>query len=179
VSNLTIVTLCTGNAARSVMAGAMLRHLSNELGLGLEITTAGTLVVEGQPLSPRVRQALRSISELDPSLTNEHRSHQLTEEDCRSADLIIAMEASHVAFVRRRHAEAAPRTATLPLLAVELAPLGLRSPERLSALDLELRAPSSQGEVDDPAGAEQEAYDECAREIWNLCQQLAGALSEV
>ena len=179
MSSLKIVTLCTGNAARSVMAGAMLRHLSTELDVPLEITTAGTLVVEGQPLSPRVRQALRSISELDPSLTSEHRSHQLTEDDCRSADLIIAMEASHVAYVRRRHGEASSRTATLPLLASELPPLALRSPEHLAALSLALRAPASEGEIKDPAGAEQPAYDECAREIWNLCQQLTGALSEV
>ncbi len=176
MSDLTIVTLCTGNAARSVMAGAMLSHLSTERGLGLEITTAGTLVVEGQPLSPRVRQALRGISELDPSLTNEHRSHQLTEDDCRSADLIIAMEASHLAYVRRRHAEAAPRTATLPLLAAELPPLALDSRDRIAALGLQDREPTAQGEVVDPAGAEQPAYDACAREIWQLCQQLSGSL---
>jgi protein-tyrosine phosphatase len=176
VSDLTIVTLCTGNAARSVMAGAMLSHLSNERELGLKITTAGTLVVEGQPLSPRVRQALRGVSELDPSLTNEHRSHQLTEDDCRSADLIIAMEASHLAYVRRRHHEAAPRAATLPLLAAELPSLGPGSREAIAALGLHEREPTAQGEVQDPAGAEQPTYDECAREIWKLCQQLIGAL---
>ena len=50
-----VVLLCTGNAARSVMAGAALAaHLPD-----WHVTTAGTLVVEGQPMSWRTRAALR------------------------------------------------------------------------------------------------------------------------
>jgi protein-tyrosine-phosphatase len=86
------------------------------------------------------------------------------------------MEASHVAYVRRRHPSAADRTATLPLLAAELAPLAPGSTERIAALGLAERAPEAEGEVDDPAGGEQPTYDECAREIWRLCQALAGSL---
>ncbi len=50
-----ILTLCTGNAARSVMAGAMLGAA------GLAVVTSGTHVVDGQPMSRRTRDALASL----------------------------------------------------------------------------------------------------------------------
>ncbi|HEY9558457.1 MAG TPA: low molecular weight phosphatase family protein, partial [Acidimicrobiales bacterium] len=68
-----ILFICTGNAARSVMAGAALAaHLPD-----WEVTTAGTLVVEGQPMSWRTRAALESVGLQAPS----HRSRQATDAD--------------------------------------------------------------------------------------------------
>ncbi len=58
-----ILTLCTGNAARSVMLGYMLVTLG-ERAASWSVRTAGTLVSEGHAMSARTRDALLDIPEL-------------------------------------------------------------------------------------------------------------------
>ncbi len=60
-----LLVVCTGNAARSVMAGFMLEYLSEAGGLGLRVATAGTHAMDGRPMSMRTRAALAGIRELD------------------------------------------------------------------------------------------------------------------
>ena len=91
----TIVMLCTGNAARSVMAGAALSALLPDW----PVLTAGTLVVEGQPMSWRTRAALESVGLVIP----DHRSRQATAADLGHAGLVIALAPEHVHWVRRTH----------------------------------------------------------------------------
>jgi protein arginine phosphatase len=159
---LRVVTLCTGNAARSVMAGFMLEHLARP-GRPLTVATAGTHAIEGQPMSLRTRAALASLPELGRVAAGAHRSHQLTEDDLEWADLVIAMEADHVRYVRRWHASAAGRTATLRHLVEHLpGPAGPLAP-RLA-------------EVIDPAGGDEAFYVACAKELWGLSQSLVPRL---
>jgi protein-tyrosine-phosphatase len=175
---LTLVTLCTGNAARSVMAGMMLQQLGDFEGLDLDVITAGTHAIEGQPMSIRTRRALETIDDLDMSRAIGHRSHQLTPSDVDVADVIVGMEADHVAYVRRVHPGAATKTVTLRRLVADLGVEATSFEERLAAMDVSAIDLSVEIDVVDPAGGEQEDYDRCAAEIWELCQVLVTLLGD-
>lgn len=163
-----LLVLCTGNAARSVMAGAMLEAAQVEA----RIVTAGTHVVEHQPMSVRTRSALAGIG-IEPP---HHRSRQLTDAAVQDATLVVAMAAEHVQFVRRRHPAAAPKTATIAWLAGRLPPGPAPLDERIASLELAAVDPGLQGDVEDPAGGPDEAYARCAAELEVLVAALVKAL---
>jgi protein-tyrosine-phosphatase len=151
------------------MAGAMLEAV----GAPVSIVTAGTHVVEHQPSSRRTRDALAATG-LDSSA---HRSHQLSDADLDRADLVVAMAAEHVWYIRRRHPSAADRTATLHWLARHL-PAGPDSlATRVHRLRLAGVDPVDQGDVEDPAGGDEATYTACATELSGLVAELAPRLS--
>lgn len=163
-----VLFICTGNAARSVIGGAALAaHLPD-----WTVTTAGTLVVEGQPMSWRTRAALESVGLSAPG----HRSRQATAHDLRHAAVVIALAPEHVLWVRRTHPEAAPRTVTLRRLARDLPSGGAPLAERLAGLhlaDIELEAWE---EVVDPGGGDADRFAACAAEVVELVAALAPRL---
>ncbi len=172
-SPLRVVTLCTGNAARSVMAGAMLSAAVAE-GTPLEIVTAGTHVLEGRPVSGRTQRALDEVG----LSAGGHRSHQVTDGDLDRADLVLTMASEHTAYVRRRHPAVAARTATVHRLVRDLPPGPGPLPDRLAALDLASVSLEPWEDVADPAGGEDEVYVACARELLTLIGALAPRLSD-
>ena len=92
-------------------------------------------------MSMRTRAALVALGVNDHS----HRSRQLTSDDLRDADLIVAMAREHVQFVRRTTPQASARTATLKRLARDL-PAGPEPlAERVAALAPRRRSSSSRG----------------------------------
>jgi len=163
-----ILILCTGNAARSVMAGAALERLRPDL----DVETAGTLTVDGLPISFRTRAALDDVALPWPS----HRSTQAVRAHFDTADLVIGLAPEHVAWVRREHPEVAARTGSLIRLAEELPTGDEPLADRVAGLglaDLELEPWE---EVVDPGGGEVEDFVASAREIVVLVDRLAERL---
>ena len=164
------MTVCTGNVARSVMLGSMLTTLGEGGGEQWHIRTAGTHVTEGLAMSARTRDALLAIADLGEHRYGAHRSHQLADEDVTWADVILASEAGHVRFVRERFDHATHRVVQLGQF-VRFAPRDLMLDDQL--LVVARHEPDVSRDVIDPAGGDQNAYDECACQLWVLAQECA------
>lgn len=162
-----ILTLCTGNVARSVMLGYMLTTLAEAEGVSWQVRTAGTLCVEGSAMSSRTLAALTKIDELGEHHYQAHRSHQVDADDVAWADIILTSEADHVSYMRRQFPDAISTTVQLHQF-VRFAELDGPLDERLATV-IEL-GPDERFDVRDPAGGDQATYDACAQQLWELAQ---------
>jgi protein-tyrosine-phosphatase len=163
--DLSIVCVCTGNAARSVIAGAAFADRLPDA----RVATCGTHVVEGMPLSWRTQSGINAVG----LHVRGHRSRQARGDELEAADLIVGLAPDHVAWVRRNHPGAASRTATLRRLCRDLPGTQGSWETRLAALDLAAVTLESWEEVVDPAGGEEEDYIRCAQDVVALVDVLA------
>ena len=167
-THVSVLFLCTGNAARSVVAGAALRSMRPDV----EVATAGTLSVDGLPMSWRMRAALDAVGLDWP----RHASTQATRAHLDDADLIIGMAPEHIEWVRRKHGDVSHRAATLTHLADALAPAGPPLVDRVKALGLAHRRFEPHEEIVDPGGGDVDAFIACAHDVVDLVKRLAARL---
>ncbi len=166
-----VYMVCTGNAARSPMAAAMLRDL--DAGGRIDVRSAGILTLEGHPIGTRTRSALSRHGLVDHS----HRSRQFRSEDAVDADLVVVMEPLHLHWIRRNLPEAAPITGSLRRLARDLAPPqgeadAIDLGRRVRALELDAQQPESWEEILDPGAGNQDDFDRCSDELRLLVAEL-------
>lgn len=151
-----ILSVCTHNRTRSVMAGALLARRGGSGGVPLRVATAGFGVAGLEPTAGTID--LLGRHGLDVA---GHRSNVVTAELATDADLILTAERQHVVTVAAFGADLFDRTFTLP----EFVRLGRRVGPRhempLPAWLDELTAERPRGldylgaeveEVDDPTG---------------------------
>lgn len=95
-----ILVLCTGNVCRSPYIERMLRR--DVASLGIEVVSAGTGALAGQPMDPA------SLTLLDGQGIDgrDFVARQLTAEMVRDADLVIGAAREHVDAAARLHPKA-------------------------------------------------------------------------
>ena len=157
--------VCTGNAARSPMAAAMLRALDTDG--RIEVRSAGILVLEGHPVGVRTRSALARHGLVD----HAHRSRQFRGTDAADADLVVVMEPLHLQWMRRNLPEAAPITGSLRRLARDLPTTGDIG-QRIASLGLASLEVEPWEEVVDPGAGDQTVFDRCSDELRLLVAEL-------
>lgn len=170
-----LLVVCHANVTRSVVAAGLLEISVGREGAGLEVRSAGTHASVGQPVSARTRDALAAVMASPPDLA-AHRSAPVDAADVDWADLVVAMEASQVQWLRSRHPEAAARTSTLGHLCRSLSPAPPTLAARVAALRLETHVPSAADDVADPAGGDHDAYVATMRELVAQCDALGALL---
>lgn len=83
-----ILTVCLGNICRSPTAEAAIKEAAAEMGVDVVVDSAGTGNWHvGEPSDPRMRRAASK-----QGLAIESTARQVTADDFRSFDLIVAMD---------------------------------------------------------------------------------------
>jgi Protein-tyrosine-phosphatase len=93
-----VLMVCTGNICRSAMAKVVLQTKADQLGLPIEVDSAGISSEEaGNPIDYRAQKVLREAGYVVP----EHAARKILRSDLQDFDLILAMTDAHYRAVKR------------------------------------------------------------------------------
>ncbi|NIR72943.1 threonylcarbamoyl-AMP synthase [candidate division KSB1 bacterium] len=97
-----ILFVCSGNSCRSPMAEGMLKSkLSSEFQENVAVKSAGTLGLDGNTATDFAVKVAKDFG----ADISEHRSHGITEELVKEADIIFAMAPEHKIFLQNHYPE--------------------------------------------------------------------------
>lgn len=92
-----ILFLCTGNTCRSPMAEGIFQKMLHESGItDVDCQSAGLSTTDGLPVTENAVTVCREIG-VDISA---HRSHRLTLQEAKTADLLAVMTQTHASMLR-------------------------------------------------------------------------------
>lgn len=109
-SDLTILTVCTGNICRSPLAEVLLRAELEPLGVRVHSAGTHALVGHGMP-EPALELAVREGA--DPAVAAAHQARYLVEPLLADADLILTMAREHRSHVVKMMPNRLRRTFTV------------------------------------------------------------------
>lgn len=178
---LRILLVCTGNICRSPMAEAMVRAEAAVAGLDVHAASVGLRALTG-PADPQARRVM-AVRGFD---IGAHRARRFQPPDARAADLVLAMERTHVVEIVAAAGAVLGHTFTLPefvRLGSAVGPLGDGSfAEWLHSVAAQ-RDPAAMlrsnpaDEVADPYGRGRRSFDRCADQLQGLCAAAVALLA--
>lgn len=176
-----VLTVCTHNRTRSVLAAALLWEHLKRLDVSSRVRSAGTMA-DGHPPTEATVRLLRGRG-VDVS---NYRSMRLLPELVEGAHLIVTAEAEHVVAIAGRWPDAYERTFTLPEVVALGARVGPRAGrpvgEWLDEINRHRRPsatyldPGSVPEVADPTGESRRTWNTSFAELDRLTADLAELL---
>jgi len=183
-SRFRVLCVCTGNVCRSPIAEALLRSHLTRVGGCIDVTSAGTHAVSGQPMEPH---AVRVLAELGGPDGRAFRSTALTAGLVAGADVILTAERDQRELVAGLDRTAWPRTFTLPEFArlVETKAVSgddlvsqWRALVRQAGDERALQRPgrAEDDDIEDPMGARYRAFRVVGRRIAGSVATTAAAM---
>jgi protein-tyrosine phosphatase len=181
VEAVTVLTVCTHNRTRSVMAMAMLQDgFDGRLGGGRVVVASRGFGPEGITAIPEAVAAMAGRG-LDVS---GHRSRRVTADGISAADLILTAEKDHVVRIAGEVPDAFGRTFTLPefleRIASDPAPGDRSLGEWIAALSAGRRPAeylrAEVPEVRDPTGSSRRRFNAAVDEIADACDRVVEAV---
>ena len=98
----TVLFVCSGNSCRSPMAEGLLKKKFYPLfGAQVEVHSAGTLGINGNPATPN---AIKAAKEKGVDISS-HISKAVTEENLSRADIVFVMATHHKDYIERKFPE--------------------------------------------------------------------------
>lgn len=155
-----VLFVCTGNICRSPVAERMLQQRSDQMGLGLLVSSAGTRALNGKPMHPESIRVLQDRAIDSTDFASRLLTHALVTE----FDAVLGLTREHRAAAR----QLAPVRWRRMFVLRELAHGGTHSVssiEKASAPINPIRQNDASLDIEDPIGRSSRFFDKVAEDI--------------